>query len=57
VAEFLRRRVSLTLDPVDRVAGRSSGAIVNAVRLLLMAPGFVLSLRRRQIRKSEAASE
>jgi len=44
IAEFLARRVVLTLYPIDRVAGTSSGSIVNIVLLSMMALGLLLSL-------------
>jgi hypothetical protein len=44
LAEFLGRRVVLTLYPIDRSAGLSSGSIINMILLTLMAIGFALSL-------------
>lgn len=44
IAEFLARRVVLAAYPIDRVAGPSSGSVVNIVLLSLMVLGFALSL-------------
>ena len=44
IAEFLGRRVVLTLYPIDRVAGPSSGSIINIALLSRMVLGLVLSL-------------
>lgn len=44
LAEFLGRRVVLALYPMDRVAGLSSGSIVNIILLALMLVGLALSL-------------
>lgn len=49
LAEFLARRAVLTLYPIDRVDGPSSGSLVNMVLLGLMVVGLLFSLwpRRR----------
>ena len=44
IVEFLARRVVLAAYPIDRVAGPSSGSIVNIILLSLMVLGFALSL-------------
>lgn len=44
LAEFLGRRVVLALYPIDRVAGPSSGSIVNMILIALMVVGLALSL-------------
>ncbi|MBT9444731.1 MAG: hypothetical protein IV086_03420 [Hyphomonadaceae bacterium] len=44
LAEFLGRRVVLTLYPIDRVDGAASGSIINLVLISLMVSGFVLSM-------------
>ena len=44
LAEFLGRRVILALYPMDRVAGPSSGSIINLVLLGMMGLGLALSV-------------
>jgi hypothetical protein len=44
IAEMLARRVVLGAYPIDRVAGPSSGGIVNLVLIALMVVGLGLSL-------------
>ena len=44
IAEFLGRRLVLTIYPIDRVAGPSSGSILNLVLVSLMVLGLALSL-------------
>ena len=44
LAEFLGRRVVLTVYPIDRTPGPASGSIVNLVLLAMMALGLALSV-------------
>jgi hypothetical protein len=44
IAEFLGRRGVLAVYPIDRVAGPSSGSILNLVLVSLMVLGLALSL-------------
>lgn len=48
IAEFLARRVVLTVYPIDRTPGTSSGSVVNIVLLSLMVLGLLLSIWRRR---------
>lgn len=51
LAEFLGRRVVLTLYPIERVEGPSAGSVINLVLVALMVVGLLLSVWRRRTAK------
>ena len=48
IAEFIGRRVVLSVYTIDRVDGPSSGSYVNLALAGMLAMGFALSLWRRR---------
>ena len=48
IAEFLGRRVVLSVYPIDRVSAPSSGAYVNLALFAMLVAGLVLSLWKRR---------
>ena len=48
VVEFLGRRAILTLYPIERVPGPSSGSVVNLILAAMLVLGLALSVWRRR---------